>query len=194
MRGDHPAIHENRAAVKYTWGEQARRVQWSLGRLLFRCSPRPCFGFRRWLLRLFGATVGRHVHVYPSTHIYYPWNLEIGEWSSIGEWALIYNLGKVTIGTHTTLSQRVHVCAGTHDYRTAAMVLLKPPVRIGDAVWICADAFIGPGVVIGEGAVVGARSVVVKDVPAWMVLAGNPARVIKPRHRTTEPETGEPHD
>lgn len=193
MHEGHPAIDENRAAVKYTWGEQVRRVLWSLGGLLFRCSPRPCFGFRRWLLRVFGASVGRHVHVYPSTQIYFPWNLEIGEWSSIGEWALIYNLGKVTIGMRTTLSQRVHVCAGTHDYQTAAMVLVKPPVRVGDAVWICADAFIGPGVVIGEGAVVGARSVVVKDVPAWMVVAGNPARVIKPRGRTTEPETDQPH-
>jgi putative colanic acid biosynthesis acetyltransferase WcaF len=193
MREDHPAIDQNRAAVKYTTGEQVRRVLWSLAGVLFRVSPRPCFGFRRWLLRLFGASVGRQVHVYPSTHIYFPWNLEIGDWSSIGEWALIYNLGKVTIGARTTLSQRVHVCAGTHDYQTAAMVLLKPPVHVGDAVWICADAFIGPGVVIGDGGVVGARSVVVKEVPAWMVVAGNPARVIKPRRRTAEPEAGETH-
>jgi putative colanic acid biosynthesis acetyltransferase WcaF len=193
MHGDHPAIDQNRAAVKYSRGEQVRRALWSLGLLLFRCSPRPCFGFRRWLLRLFGASVGRQVHVYPSTHIYFPWNLDIGDWSSIGEWALVYNLGKVTIGARATLSQRVHVCAGTHDYTTAAMILLKPSVRVGDAAWICADAFIGPGVSVGEGAVVGARGVVVKDVPAWVVVAGNPARVIKQRRRINEIDTGQTH-
>ena len=191
---EHPSIDQNRAAAKYSTGEQIRRVIWAFGMVLFRWSPRPFFGFRRWLLRLFGATVGKEVHVYPSTHIYFPWNLEIGEWSSIGEWALIYNLGKVTIGSRATLSQRIHICAGTHDYRTPDMLLLKPPVRVGDAAWICADAYIGAGVVVGEGAVVGARSVVVKDVPSWMVVAGNPARVIKPRQRPTPPQAAATDD
>ena len=176
-----PAIDQNRAAVKYTPAEQCRRVLWMLGLWIFRASPRPCFGFRRWWLRLFGAKVGAHVNIYPSAHIYYPWNLEIGDWSSIGEWALIYNLGRVTIGEKATLSQRVHVCAGTHDYTDPAMPLLKPTISIADSAWICADAFVGPGVHVGEGAVAGARSVVIKDVPAWTVVAGNPARMIKMR-------------
>jgi putative colanic acid biosynthesis acetyltransferase WcaF len=176
-----PSIAENRAAVKYTKVEQMRRILWMAGAWVFRLSPRPCFGFRCWWLRLFGAAIGREVHVYPSAVIYYPWNLQIGDWSAIGEWALIYNLGRVTIGERATLSQRVHVCAGTHDYRDASMPLLKPPVFIENSTWICADAFVGPGVTVYEGAVVGARSVVVKDVPAWSVVAGNPARVIKAR-------------
>ena len=107
--------------------------------------------------------------------------LKIGDWSAIGEEALIYNLGSVTIGSMVTVSQRAHLCAGTHDYTQAALPLLKPPIVIRDQVWICADAFIGPGVTVGEGAVVGARSVAVKDVPAWTVVAGNPAREIKKR-------------
>lgn len=176
-----PDIQENRSAVKYGRGEMWQRLLWMPGLWLFRLSPRPCFGFRRWWLRLFGARVGHHVHVYPSSHVYYPWNLEIGDWSCIGEWALIYNLGKVTIGERVTLSQRVHLCAGTHDYRDAAMPLLKPPIVIGSSAWICADAFIGPGVTIGDKAVVGACSVVVKDVAEGAVVAGNPARWIKQR-------------
>ncbi len=175
------SIDQNRASVKYTSREQLLRVLWTVGLGAFRVSPRPCFGFRRWLLRLFGARVGSQVNIYPSAHIYFPWNLSVGDWSSIGEWALVYNLGLVTIGERVTLSQRVHVCAGTHDYTDATMPLMKLPITISSSAWICADAFVGPGVLIGEGAVVGACSVAVKDVPAWTVVAGNPAQVIKQR-------------
>ncbi len=89
---------------------------------------------------------------------------------------LSYNLGTITIGQRTTISQRAHLCAGTHDYRDPAMRLLKPPSHIADDAWICAEAFVRPGVTIGEGAVVGARAVAVKDVPAWTVVVGNPAK------------------
>lgn len=148
---------------------------------LFRYSPRFFFGFRTFLLRLFGANLGSNVHIYGTAVIYMPWNLEIGDWSSIGEYSFIYNLGKVTIGKCVTISHRAHLCAGTHDYEDPSMPLLKPPVFIGDQAWICADAYVGPGVSVGEGAVVGARAVVVKDVPPWTVVAGNPARVLKRR-------------
>ena len=161
--------------------EQCRRLLWAVGSVVFRLSPRPCFGFRRWWLRLFGAEVGQNVNVYPSANIYFPWNLKIDSWSSIGEWALIYNLGPVKIGQRTTVSQRTHLCAGTHDYRDPAMPLMKLPITLGDDVWICADAFIGPGVTVCDGAVVGACSVAVKDVPPWTVVAGNPARAIRTR-------------
>jgi putative colanic acid biosynthesis acetyltransferase WcaF len=149
--------------------------------MLFRFSPRPCFGWRRMLLRCFGAKVGTHVNIYNSAIIYYPWNLKIGDWSSIGEDALIYNLGSVTIGSRTTISHRAHLCAGTHDYTRPDLPLLKPPVIIENQVWICADAFVGPGVTVAEGAVIGARAVVVKNVEAWTVVIGNPARVANQR-------------
>jgi putative colanic acid biosynthesis acetyltransferase WcaF len=174
-------ISRNRAAQKYSPGEMFRRLLWGFGRWLIRLSPRPCFGWRRLVLRCFGAKIGKQVHIYPSTVIYFPWNLTLGDWSAIGEDALIYNLGPVAIGSKATISHRAHLCAGTHDYRQPDLPLLKPPIVVGDQAWICADAFIGPGVTVGEGAVVAARAVVVKDVEPWTVVAGNPARMIKKR-------------
>jgi putative colanic acid biosynthesis acetyltransferase WcaF len=174
-------IYSNRSAHKYTTEEQCRRVLWSICQFLFRFSPRPCFGWRRFVLRCFGAKVGAHVNTYPSTRVYFPWNLTIGDWSAVGENALIYNLGPVTIGQKVTISHGAHLCAGTHDYSDAHLPLLKPPIQIRDQAWICADAFVGPGVTVGEGAVVGARAVVVQDVEPWTVVVGNPARMIKKR-------------
>jgi putative colanic acid biosynthesis acetyltransferase WcaF len=174
-------ISSNRSVRKYSAGELFRRVCWSGGQVAFRYSPRPCFGWRRFVLRCFGARIGREVHVYPSARIYFPWNLTVGDWSAIGEDAFIYNLGLVTVGQQVTISQRAHVCAGSHDYTDPAMPLLKPPIEIADQAWICADAFVGPGVKVGQGAVVGARAVVTKDVEPWAIVAGNPAKFIKNR-------------
>ena len=133
------------------------------------------------MLRLFGAKVGKHVQIHPSAWIFHPWLFDIGDWSSVGFDALIYNLGKVSIGKNVTISQRAHLCAGSHDHRDAAMTLLKPPIQVGDGVWICADAFVGPGVSIGTGAVVGARAVVMRDVEPNAVMVGNPARQLSSR-------------
>ena len=181
MRTDSLKISENRRAIKYSRQEQMLRVLWGLVQPLFRFSPRIFFGWRAFLLRLFGGRIGNNVHIYNSATIYMPWNLEIGEWSGIGEHAYIYNLGKITIGSKTTISQRAHLCAGTHDYTSPDLPLLKPSITIGDQAWICADAFIGPGIVIGEGAIVAARGVAVKDVDPWAIVAGNPAKTIKKR-------------
>ena len=174
-------INSNRAAAKYSRKELFLRVLWGFGKVVFRLTPRPCFGLRRAILRSFGATVGSNVNIYPSALIYYPWNLEVGDGSSIGEWALVYNLGSVTIGERTTISQRAHLCAGTHDYRNPVLPLIKPPIVIGDEVWVCADAFIGPNVTVANGAVVGACSVVTRDVEPLAVVAGNPAKYVKTR-------------
>lgn len=174
-------IKANRGAAKYSSGEMVLRILWGVGKLFFRFSPRPLFGWRCLVLRCFGAKVGRQVHIYNSTVIYFPWNLEIGDWSSIGEDALVYNLGRVKIGNKSTISHRAHLCAGTHDYTRADLPLLKPGIVIGDQAWICADAFVGPGVNVGAGAVVGARAVVMKPVEPWTVVAGNPSIVIKDR-------------
>ena len=113
-----------------------------------------------------------------------PWQLEVGDWSAIGEYVVVYSLGRISIGAQVTVSQRAHLCAGTHDFRRADMPLLRPPIRIEDRAWICADAFVGPDVVVGEGAVVGARGVVVRSVPPWTVVAGNPARPVGSRAPT----------
>jgi putative colanic acid biosynthesis acetyltransferase WcaF len=177
-------IEQNRRARKYSYHELAWRVLWMLARPLFRLSPRPCFGWRRFLLRCFGAKIGRNVHVYPSATIYFPWNLEAGEESAIGEYAFIYNLGRVTIGARATISLRAHLCAGTHDHTKVNFPLLRLPVNIGSDAWICADAFVGPGVTIGEGGVVGAGAVAMRDVKPWMIVVGNPARAIRRRQVT----------
>jgi putative colanic acid biosynthesis acetyltransferase WcaF len=177
-------IEQNRRARKYSSDEMIRRVLWTLMQPFFRFSPRPCFGWRRFLLRCFGANIGRSVHVYSSAIIYFPWNLEAGDESAIGEHAFIYNLGRVTLGPRVTISHRAHLCAGTHDHTRREFPLLRPPIVIGSDAWICSDAFVGPGVRIGEGAVVAARAVAMKDVQAWTIVVGNPARESKKREIT----------
>ena len=174
-------IYQNRTARKWTRMELVGRVLWAACRPLFCFSPRLLWGWRCFLLRLFGAKVGRNVHILPSVRVFIPWNLEIGDWSSVGFDALIYNLGPVKIGSKVTVSQRAHLCAGSHDFRDAAMPLTKPPISIGDEVWICADAFVGPGVSVGKRSVVAARAVVVKDVAESAIVGGNPAKGIGTR-------------
>ena len=174
-------VQANRQAIKYARGELLRRFLWSACMPLFRYSPRTFFGWRRFLLGIFGAQIGKEVHIYSNAIIYMPWNLEIGDWSAIGEWALVYNLGKVRIGDRVTVSHKAHICAGTHQYMDRSLPLIKAGVDIESQAWVCSEAFVGPGVTIGEGAVIGARAVAVKDVPPWVVVAGNPAKYIKDR-------------
>ena len=177
-------VKENRRARKYSPEEMTRRVLWTFAQPLFRFSPRPCFGWRRCLLRCFGAKIGRDVHVYPSATIYFPWLFEVGDESAIGEQVFIYNLGRVTLGSRVTVSHRAHLCAGTHDHTKPDFPLSRPPIVIGSDAWICADAFVGPGVTVGEGAIVGARAVAMKDVRARSIVVGNPARESKMREST----------
>ena len=174
-------IAANRASARYSRADVIKRILWALASPLFRWSPRVAFGWRNVLLRVFGARIGRHVRLEPSVTVPMPWNLTIGDWSAIGAGARLYSLGAITLGSSVTVSQGAHLCAGTHDYTDPRMPLLKPPVSVGDQAWICADAFVGPGVAVGEGAVIGARAVVVKDVEPWAVVVGNPARVVKHR-------------
>ena len=174
-------IADNRAAQKYPPRVQVMRLAWAVGGILFRIIPRPFYAPRRVLLRLFGANIGLHVNIANTATIYFPWNLEIGDWSAIGEHAYIYNLGRITIGEKTTISQRAHLCAGSHEYRDPAMPLLTPPISVGDQAWICADAFVGPNVIVGDGSVIGARAVVCRDVDPQVVVVGNPATVIGTR-------------
>ena len=177
-------IDANRAATKYTRGEMLLRVLWMPGGLIFRLIPRPFFGARSLLLRAFGARIGRDVHIYPSVTIYLPWRLEVGRQSAIGEGAYIYNLGGVSIGERATIRHRAHLCAGTHDYADPSMPLIRSEIAVEEDAWVCADAFVGPGVRVGRGAIVAARAVAVKDVEDWSVVVGNPARHVKRRRRS----------
>lgn len=174
-------IEANRQSSKWTTEELVKRALWECCLPLFRFSPRVLWGWRRFLLRLFGARIGKAVHIHPTACITIPWNLEIADFASIGDGARVYNLGKVTVGYGATVSQGAHLCAGTHDYTKANLPLVKAPLWIGEGAWICADAFVGPGVTVERYAIVGARAVAMRDVPAWSILVGNPGKVIRQR-------------
>jgi putative colanic acid biosynthesis acetyltransferase WcaF len=159
-----------------------KKLLWSIvWNLLFRYSPRNFRGWRVQLLNLFGAQVDQTVNVRPSARVWHPWLLTMGAHSCLADDVIIYNLGPVSIGAHTVISQHTYVCNGTHDYTQPNLPLLRPTMSIGSGVWICAKAFIGPGLKIGDNSLVAAAAVVTKDVPANMIVGGNPARVIKPR-------------
>lgn len=163
-------------------GNRLLRAAWNLvWALLFRPSPVPCFAWRNFLARLFGAKLGKGVHLYPSARIWGPWNLEMGDYSSLAGRVDCYCVDRVQIGPHATVSQYSYLCTATHDIAHPHMRLVTAPIQIGEGAWVCADAFVGPGVKVGEGAVVGARASVFKDVEAWSVVGGNPARFIKMR-------------
>jgi putative colanic acid biosynthesis acetyltransferase WcaF len=174
--------YEHQIRVVFSQREQIGRILWWIGGfLLFQGSLRPMYAWRRWVLRLFGARVGRGASIQRSVRIDLPWNLEIGRGSTLGENVWVHNLGKVRIGDYVTISQRVFLCTGTHDYTRPEFDILRKPVCIQRGVWVAADAFIGPGVTIGENAVIGVRSVVLKDMPSGMVCVGHPCVPRKPR-------------
>jgi putative colanic acid biosynthesis acetyltransferase WcaF len=158
------------------------RVLWSCTWwLLFRPSPRVAHGWRRFLLRLFGARIGKQAKVDPSCRIWVPWNLEIGDEASVSHHVDCYNLALISIGPHATVSQYAFLCTGTHDISDPHMRLESRPICIESQAWVCAAAFVGPGVLVRTGAVIAARAVQVRDTEPWAVYAGNPARRIKSR-------------
>jgi putative colanic acid biosynthesis acetyltransferase WcaF len=170
------------------------RVLWHIvAFLLFRFSPKPLHEWRSFLLRCFGARVGRSVHVYPGVVIWAPWNLDLGDECGIAGGAILYSQGKITVGYRAVISQGAHLVTGTHDYTKPGFPLFTKPIDIGAQVWIAAEAFIHPGITIGEGAVVGARAVVTRDLPEWMICAGHPCVPIKPRKFLVEAVPTEPN-
>jgi putative colanic acid biosynthesis acetyltransferase WcaF len=169
-------------ASPWTFAEKVARAIWMvLGKPIFRVSFHNWYGFRAWLLRLFGAQVGKGVAIRPSVNVEIPWMIEVDDDATIGDHAILYSLGKIHIGKRAIISQYAHLCAGTHDYTDHSFRLIRSPIDVGDDVWIGADAFIGPNVVVGRLSVVGARSSVYKNVPEQKVCVGNPAKPIKDR-------------
>lgn len=159
------------------------RVIWSIGYIiLFR--PFSLRIFRKWrilVLRLYGAKVSWKCTVHSSVRIWAPWNLEMGDYSCLGQKVDCYNQGSIALEDNVTISQKCYLCASSHDYTSKSHYLFLAPIVIRNKVWVAADAFIGPGVTIGESAVVGARAAVFKDVDPWTVVGGNPAKFIKKR-------------
>lgn len=157
------------------------QIWWIAQAILVHGSPQVLYGWRRLVLRLFGARIGQDVRIRPSVRITYPWKVAIGDHSWIGDNVELYSLGPITIGSNAVVSQGSYLCGGTHDHRDPTFRISGLPVTVEDEAWVAAQVFVAPGVTIGRGAVVGARSVVLADVPAGMVAAGHPARVRGPR-------------
>jgi len=169
-------------ASPWTFREKVGRAIWMLvGRPIFRLSFHNWYGFRAWLLRLFGAKVARGVAIRPTVNIEVPWMVDIEDDATIGDYAILYSLGMIHIGKRSIISQYAHLCAGTHDYADHTFKLIRSPISIGDDVWVGADAFIGPGVRVDSLSVVGARSSVYKNAGPRQVFVGNPAKPIKER-------------
>jgi putative colanic acid biosynthesis acetyltransferase WcaF len=164
-------------------GRSAVFVQlwWLAEALLIRLSPQALYGWRRAVLRLFGAKIGRGVLIRPSVRIVYPWKVTIGDNSWIGDDVNLYSLGEITIGHDVVVSQGCYLCTGSHDHRDAAFSIFARSIVIEPEVWIAALCFLNPGVRIGQGAVVAACSVVLSDIPERAIAAGHPAKVIGER-------------
>ena len=166
----------------WTRREKLARVIWAIVyRLIFRMTFHNWYGVRAGILRAFGATVGRNVRLRRTVKIEIPWNLRLANDVAVGDEVILYSLGVITIGPRSFVSQYAHLCAGTHDMTRSDYPLLRLPVTIGQDCWVAADAFVGPGVTIGDRTVLGARASAFSDLPSDVVAVGNPAKPIKPR-------------
>jgi len=173
-----PAFSLTNRLQRLVWG-----IVWLL---LYRTSPRPFHAWRSMLLRLFGAKMGPNCHFYPASRVYSPWNLVCDDQVTAGDGAEIYNPSPIKLGSHAILSQGCYVCGATHDFDDPAFPLLSYAMEIGPYAWICARACVGPGVTVGEGAVLGLASVATRSLEPWTVYGGSPAVRIRERKRTVE--------
>ena len=149
--------------------------------LVFESGWVPFYAPKSWLLRLFGARLGRHCCIKPHVRIKYPWRLTAGDYCSIGQEAWIDNLEDVHLGNSVCISQRAYLCTGSHDYRSRTFDLLVRPIQVGDGAWLGACCVVLGGVQIGANAIVAAGSIVTKDVPRAAIVGGNPAKAIGQR-------------
>ena len=157
------------------------QLWWLMQDTLFRWSPQFMYGWRRWLLRLFGAKIGEKVLIRPTVRVTYPWKVRIGNYSWIGDDVVLYSLGEIEIGEHTVISQKSYICTGSHDFTKPSFNIYAMLVRIEDQVWVATDVYVAPGVTIGKGTVVGVRSTVLHDLPAGKICYGSPAKPVRDR-------------
>lgn len=157
------------------------QLWWLIQASLFRLSPQFMYGWRRFLLRLFGAVIGKNVIIRPTVRITYPWKVSIGDHSWIGDDVVLYSLGQIEIGSNTVISQKSYLCTGSHNYLENNFPIYTNKIIIRNECWLATDVYVGPGVEIGTGTIVGARSSVYKNLPAMKICYGNPAIPIKNR-------------
>jgi putative colanic acid biosynthesis acetyltransferase WcaF len=164
--------------------QRIRRLMWLIcWSLLYRFSPRPFHSWRAMLLRLFGAKMGPSCHFYPASRVWAPWNLICEDQVTAGDGVEIYNPAPLRLNSHAILSQNSYLCGATHDFDDPTFPLLAYSMEVGRYAWVCARACVGPGVKVGEGAVLGLASVATRDLEPWGVYAGLPAVRVKNRRR-----------
>ena len=149
---------------------------WLVQAIAFPLSLHNLNGFRRAILRLFGAKIGRGVVIRPTARFTYPWKVAIGDYSWIGDDVVLYSLDKITIGSHAVISQKSYLCTGSHDIKQRSFNLIVAPINIGNGAWVATDCFIAPGVNIGANSIIGARSSVFRDVSSQQVAWGSPCK------------------
>ena len=176
-------IDKSKYKSNFTLKNKLGRLSWRI-LSVFLFKPFSLKAMRRYrvlVLKCFGAKLAWTSLIHSNVKIWAPWNLEMGEYACLGPNVDCYNQGKITIKDHALVSQKSYLCASSHDIADATHVLFTNPIVIEDQAWVAADAFVGPGVHIGQGAVVGVRAAVFKDVQAWTVVGGNPAKYLKDR-------------
>ena len=157
------------------------QLWWLVQGTFFKMSPQFMYGFRRFLLRLFGAKIGKKVIIRPTVRITYPWKVSIGNYSMVGDDVVLYSLGDIEIGDNVVIYQKSYLCTGSHDYLQIDFPIFAKKITIENQCWLATDVFVAPGITIKEGTVVGSRSSVYKDLPANKVCVGNPAKIIRER-------------
>ena len=164
----------------------ARTVWWFCYIVFFRYSPKPMFGWRRFILRIFGAKLSHGVNIYPNVILWAPWNLECGPLATVANGAEIYNPEMVRLGSHAIISQDAYLCGATHDHNDPRFTFVAKPIVIGAYAWVCARAVVMPGITIHDGAILGLGSVATRNLEPWSIYAGLPARFIKKRIKGTD--------
>jgi putative colanic acid biosynthesis acetyltransferase WcaF len=177
---------QNLAAFALPQGFRGRpawfcQLWWLVESLLVLPSPQMAFGWRAWWWRRFGAQLGTGVRIRPGVRLTYPWRFQAGEHVWIGDGVRLYNLASITVGHNSVISQGCHLCTGDHDPEDPAFGIRSAAIHVGNEAWIAADSFLAPGVSIGDGCVIGARSVVFRSMPAGMICHGHPCRPRRPR-------------
>jgi putative colanic acid biosynthesis acetyltransferase WcaF len=157
------------------------QLWWIINATLFSWSPQFMYGWRRFLLRAFGAKVGKNVLIRSSVKITYPWKVNVGNNSWIGDDCVLYSLGNIRIGNNVAVAHKVYFNTGGHDYQKLSFDIFAKPISIEDECWITNDVYIAPGVKVGRGSIVGARSTVLKSLPEGKICVGSPAKPIKDR-------------
>lgn len=154
---------------------------WLVQAIAFPLSPHPWNGFRRWLLRRFGAEIGKKTIIRPTVRVTYPWKVKVGDYSWLGDDVVLYSLDKISIGEHCVISQQSYLCTGSHDLSDRNFHLIVAPIEIGNGVWVATDCFVAPGIQIGSNATIGARSSVFQSIPSGYVAWGTPCKPVYPR-------------